>query len=146
MGSRLPASKLTDGTAVCCSATLILVPIPRSSKPLKLPGVGAFGVTVMTLCGRPIHQAVATASGFGAAIALPAALINVGTGWGTDGLPPFSAGYVNLPGFVILGVLTSVTAPYGARLAHRLDRARLKQFFAIFLAATALNLLWEAVR
>src|SRR5690606_15092664 len=27
-------------------------------------GGGAIGVTVMTLCGRPIHQAVATASGF----------------------------------------------------------------------------------
>src|SRR5690606_11803626 len=37
-------------------------------------GGGAFGVTVMTLCGKPIHRAVATASGFGAAIALPAAL------------------------------------------------------------------------
>lgn len=109
-------------------------------------GGGAFGVTVMTLCGRPIHQAVATASGFGAAIALPAALINVGTGWNTEGLPPFSAGYVNLPGFVILGLLTSITAPYGARLAHRLNRARLKQFFAVFLALTAANLLWEAVR
>ena len=35
-------------------------------------GGGAFGVTVLTLSGRPIHQAVATASGFGAAIALPA--------------------------------------------------------------------------
>ncbi len=109
-------------------------------------GGGAFGVTVMTLCGRPIHQAVATASGFGAAIAIPAALVNIGTGWGEDGLPPWSLGYVNLPGFVILAGLTSLTAPIGARLAHRLPRARLKQAFAVFLALTALNLLWEAFR
>jgi uncharacterized protein len=107
-------------------------------------GGGAFGVTVMTLCGRPIHQAVATASGFGAAIAVPAALINVWTGWNAAGLPPWSAGYVNLPGFVILALLTSLTAPIGARLAHRLDRVRLKQAFAVFLAITATNLLWEA--
>ncbi len=45
-------------------------------------GGGAIGVTVMTLCCRPIHQAVATASGFGAAIALPAALGYVLMGWG----------------------------------------------------------------
>lgn len=108
-------------------------------------GGGAFGVTVMTLCGRPIHQAVATASGFGAAIAVPAALVNVATGWNAEGLPPFSAGYVNLPGFVILALLTSITAPIGARLAHRLDRARLKQMFAVFLAVTAANILWEAL-
>jgi uncharacterized membrane protein YfcA len=108
-------------------------------------GGGAFGVTVMTLCGRPIHQAVATASGFGAAIAVPAALVNVATGWTAEGLPPFSAGYVNLAGFVILAALTSITAPVGARLAHRLDRARLKQAFAIFLALTAANILWEGL-
>jgi len=108
-------------------------------------GGGAFGVTVMTLCGRPIHQAVATASGFGAAIAVPAALANVATGWNAPGLPPLSAGYVNLPGFVIVALLTSLTAPIGARLAHRLDRIRLKQFFAAFLAVTAANILGEAL-
>ena len=107
-------------------------------------GGGAFGVTVMTLCGRPIHTAVATASGFGAAIAMPAALVNVWTGWGEAGLPPYSAGYVNLSGFVVLGLLTSIAAPFGARLAHRLDRTRLRRLFAIFLAITALNMLWEA--
>ena len=107
-------------------------------------GGGAFGVTVMTLCGRPIHQAVATASGFGAAIAIPAALINVWTGWGRNGLPPLSAGSVNVPGFVAVALLTSLTAPVGARLAHRLDRALLKRAFAVFLAVTAANLLWEA--
>lgn len=108
-------------------------------------GGGAFGVTIMTLCGRPIHQAVATASGFGAAIALPAALANVVTGWGAAGLPWGSAGYVNLPGFVILAVLTAMTAPIGARLAHRLDRKLLKRLFAAFLALMATNLLWDAL-
>src|SRR5262249_7250726 len=49
-------------------------------------GGGAFGVTVMTLCGRPIHQAVATASGFGAAIAVPAAIGVAIAGWGRAGL------------------------------------------------------------
>jgi uncharacterized membrane protein YfcA len=107
-------------------------------------GGGAFGVTIMTLCGRPIHQAVATASGFGAAIALPAALANMVTGWGAAGLPWGSLGYVNAPGFVILAMLTAITAPIGARLAHRLNRVLLKRLFAVFLALTALNLLSEA--
>lgn len=107
-------------------------------------GGGALGVTVMTLCGRPIHRAVATASGFGAAIALPAALGYIVAGWAREGLPPWSFGFVSLPGFVALAVLTAITAPIGARLAHRLPQFTLKRAFAIFLALVALNMLREA--
>jgi uncharacterized membrane protein YfcA len=87
---------------------------------------------------------VATASGFGAAIAIPAALMNIATGWGRQGLPPWSLGFVNVPGFVLLAMLTMLTAPWGARLAHRLDRRVLRRAFAVFLAITAVNLLREA--
>ncbi len=107
-------------------------------------GGGAFGVTVMTLCGRAIHQAVATASGFGAAIALPAALGYVIAGWGREGLPPWSIGFVSLPGFVVLAALTAITAPIGARLAHQLPQLSLKRAFAIVLGLVALNMLREA--
>lgn len=107
-------------------------------------GGGAFGVTLMTLCGRPIHQAVATASGFGAAIALPAALGYIVAGWGRDGLPPWSLGFVSVPGFVLLALLTAITAPFGARLAHRLPQLTLKRAFAVLLALVALNMLREA--
>ncbi|MEZ5994696.1 MAG: sulfite exporter TauE/SafE family protein [Hyphomonadaceae bacterium] len=107
-------------------------------------GGGAFGVTVMTLCGRPIHQAVATASGFGAAIALPGALGYVVTGWGREDLPAWSLGFVSVPGFIVLAALTALTAPIGARLAHRLPQASLKRAFAVLLALVALNMLREA--
>ncbi len=107
-------------------------------------GGGAFGVTLMTLCGRPIHQAVATASGFGAAIAAPAALIYIATGLGREGLPPWSLGFVSLPGFVALALLTALSAPWGARLAHTLPQQALKRAFAAFLAFMALNMLREA--
>lgn len=108
-------------------------------------GGGAFGVTVMTLCGRPIHRAVATASGFGAAIALPATLGYIIAGWGRDGLPPWSLGFVSAPGFVALAALTALTAPFGARLAHRLPQQTLRRAFAIVLAVIALNMLREAL-
>lgn len=107
-------------------------------------GGGAFGVTVLTLSGRPIHQAVGTASGFGAAIALPAALGYVISGWGREGLPPWSLGFVSLPGFFVLAALTMLTAPMGAALAHRLPQLSLKRAFAVFLAVVAINMLREA--
>lgn len=108
-------------------------------------GGGAFGVTVMTLCGRSIHQAVATASGFGAAIALPGAVGYAIAGWGREGLPEWSLGFVNLPGFIVLALLTAMTAPLGARLAHRLPQRTLKRAFAALLAVVALGMLGEGI-
>lgn len=107
-------------------------------------GGGTFGVPVMTLFGIPIHRAVATASGFGAAIALPAALGYIVTGWRHEDLPPFSLGYVSVPGFVALGALTAIAAPHGARMAHRLPQQTLKRAFAVLLALIAANMLREA--
>lgn len=107
-------------------------------------GGGAIGVTLMTLCGRPIHQAVATASGFGAAIAVPATLGYVIVGWEREGLPAWSLGFVNVPGFMLLALLTAITAPFGARLAHRLPQRTLKRAFAVALTVLALNMLREA--
>lgn len=107
-------------------------------------GGGAFGATLMTLCGRPIHQAVGTASGFGAAIGIPAALAMIISGWGQAGLPPWSLGYVNLSGFVAVGALTAAMAPFGARTAHRLPKATLKRLFGVGFGLISLMMLARA--
>jgi uncharacterized membrane protein YfcA len=108
-------------------------------------GGGSFGGMTMSLCGRPIHQAVATASGFGLAIGAAAALGFVVFGWDAPGRPPLSLGYVNLPAAVIMGLLTTLTAPLGARLAHRLDRRILKKAFALYLLATAVSVMVKSL-
>ncbi len=108
-------------------------------------GGGSLGGMTMSLCGRPIHQAVATASGFGVAIGAAAAIGFVVFGWGADGRPPFSLGYVNLPAALVMGVMTALSAPLGARLAHRLDRRILKKAFAVYLLATAASVVLKAI-
>ncbi|MBB1179057.1 sulfite exporter TauE/SafE family protein [Pseudomonas sp. FW305-3-2-15-E-TSA4] len=107
-------------------------------------GGGSLGGMTMTLFGRPIHQAVATASGFGVAIGAAAAAGFVVFGWDAPGRPPLSLGYVNLPAAVIMGMMTALSAPLGARLAHRLDRRVLKKAFAVYLLATALSVVIKA--
>lgn len=107
-------------------------------------GGGVFGVTLMTLFGRPIHQAVGTAAGFGVAIGLPGAIGFMAAGLDEPGRAPFSIGYVNMAGFVCLAIAAVLLAPVGASLAHRLNAARLKQVFAIGLLLVALNMLREA--
>jgi uncharacterized membrane protein YfcA len=108
-------------------------------------GGGALGGMLMTLCGRPIHQAVATASGFGVAIGVPAALGFIVVGWSAEGRPPLSLGYVNVPAALVMALVTGATAPFGARLAHRLPRPMLRRLFAAFLVITALTVVAKAV-
>ncbi|MDI1327358.1 MAG: sulfite exporter TauE/SafE family protein [Brevundimonas sp.] len=108
-------------------------------------GGGSFGGMMMTLCGRPIHQAVATASGFGVAIGAAATLGFVAFGWDAAGRPPFSLGYINVPGAIVMAVLTTAVAPWGAKLAHSLDKRVLRKAFAVYLLATALSVVVKAV-
>lgn len=108
-------------------------------------GGGSFGGMLMTLCGRPIHQAVATASGFGMAIGAAATAGFIVFGWDASGRPPLSLGYVNVPAAVVMGLLTMVAAPLGARLAHRLDRRVLRKAFAGYLLLTAMSVAVKAL-
>jgi len=105
-------------------------------------GGGSLGGMLLTLYGRPIRQAVATASGFGVAIGVPAGFVVFG--WAAEGRPPLSLGYVNVPAALIMATVTAATAPLGARLAHRLPQATLRRLFAAFLTFTAAAIAWEA--
>jgi uncharacterized membrane protein YfcA len=107
-------------------------------------GGGTIGVTLMTVCGMTIHRAVGTASGWGVAVGLPGAIAAIIVGWGRDGLPPLSAGFVNLPAFILIALATMVMAPIGASLAHRLNAERLRKLFGILLAIVAVRMIWQA--
>ena len=59
-------------------------------------------------------------------------------GWPQQALmPPFSIGYVSLIGVVLMAPVSSFTAPYGARLAHRLSKRQLEVAFGLFLLAVS---------
>lgn len=106
-------------------------------------GGGAFVTAYMTLYGRPIHQGVATGSGFGPIIAIPATLGFVWAGWHVAGLPPGSLGYVNLLGTAMVVPSSVLLAPLGVRIAHGISRRKLELAFAIFLALVAARFLYS---
>lgn len=108
-------------------------------------GGGSFGVPIMTLYGRPIHRAVATAAGFGLIIAVPSVIGFLLTGGDVPGKPPFTIGYVNIVAFAIVISMTLLTAPLGAKLAHKMDPKPLKRVFAFFLIVVAVNMLRKAL-
>jgi uncharacterized protein len=104
-------------------------------------GGGTLGVPTMTAFSFPIHRAVGTASAFGIAIAIPAVLGFIVSGWDVPGRPPLSLGYVSLIATAIILPFTTYFAPHGARLAHRLEPIWVKRAFAIFLVITAAKML-----
>ena len=108
-------------------------------------GGGSFGVPLMTLYGKPIHQAVATAAGFGVLIAVPSVLAFLFVPVDPATRPPFTIGAVNLVAFAVVIAMTLLTTPIGVRLAHRLDPAPLRRIFAVFLIVVALNMLRKAL-
>ncbi|HTK79497.1 MAG TPA: sulfite exporter TauE/SafE family protein [Rhizomicrobium sp.] len=108
-------------------------------------GGGTVGVPAMTLCGIPIHRAVGTASAFGAIISVPGTIGAMAAGLYATGLPPYSLGYVNLLGFLLIAPVSFFTAPAGAHLAHMTDKNRLRIVFALFIGITAARMLWDAL-
>ena len=104
-------------------------------------GGGVMNNTFMTLYGRPIHQAVATSSGTGLMISVPGTIGLIWAGWGAAGLPPFSAGYVNLLGVAMIIPVTTFAAPFGVKVAHALPRRKMEIFFGCFLLVVAVRFL-----
>lgn len=110
-------------------------------------GGGQLSNLIMTLYGRPIHQAVATSSGLGWLIAVPGAIGYMIAGWPAAAAhpevaalqPPMALGYVSLLGFLLLTPTSAWVAPYGARLAHRWSKRRLELAFGVFLLLVSLR-------
>jgi len=101
---------------------------------------GSLSTIVLTMYGKPIHNAVATAAGLGVPITIAGAIGYIVAGWPHQALlPPLSLGFVSLIGLALMAPLSSLTAPYGARLAHQLSRRTLEITFAIFLLLVSLR-------
>ncbi|WP_208354351.1 sulfite exporter TauE/SafE family protein [Pseudaestuariivita rosea] len=108
-------------------------------------GGGSFGVPLMTLHGRPIHNAVATAAGFGALIALPSCIAFLFVPIPADVRPPLTIGAVNIGAFGVIIAMTLLTAPIGASIAHKMNPKPLKRVFAVFLILVAGNMLRKSL-
>ncbi len=108
-------------------------------------GGGAISVSLMVICGKPIHRAIGTASGIGMFISIPATLGFIYSGWDVAGRPDFSLGYVNGLGFVLVAATSLLFIPLGARTAHKTNQAKLKMVFGIFLFCVAINMIRKAL-
>ncbi len=109
-------------------------------------GGGFISVPFMVAHNISIINAVATSAALGFPIALANTVGYVVSGTSLPGLPPHSLGYVWLPALGVIACCSVLTAPWGAKMAHRLPVAKLKRVFALILYVLAAYMLWKGLQ
>jgi uncharacterized membrane protein YfcA len=130
LGDELPRQAPAYGLAVGLMASLTGV------------SGGSLCTMVLTLYGKPIHNAVATSAGLVVPITLAGTVGYVLAGLPHQALtPPLSIGFVSLIAFALMAPVSSLTASYGARMAHAVSKRALEIAFGLFLSIASLRLL-----
>ncbi len=109
-------------------------------------GGGMLTVPFLTWCNQRLQVAIGTSAAVGLPIALAGALGYIVNGWGVPSLPDYSLGFVYWPAVLVMAAASFITAPMGARLAHRLPVKTLKKAFALLLVALSLQMLFTVFR
>lgn len=130
---QLPGAFGVAGVGVGIGAVSALVAI----------GGGSLTVPFLTWCNVRVQQAIALRRRWGFQSRSAVRSVTSSTGWGHPGLPEWSLGFVYLPAFALLVPASMLTAPLGARLAHRLPVATLKRIFSGVLIFLAGKMLWS---
>jgi len=100
-------------------------------------GGGTLVVPFLARHGVLMRRAVATASACGVPLALAGSVGFLVAGWGRDGLPAHSLGFVLWPAALAIMAASVPLAPVGAWLAHRLPTATVKRGFGVLLLVVA---------
>jgi uncharacterized membrane protein YfcA len=107
---------------------------------------GAFmTVPFMLFCGLTMTTAIGTGAALGVPVAVIGTLGFVFSGLQVQGLPSTALGFVHGPALLGLVAGSVLTAPLGARSAHRLPVVTLRRIFAGLLYVLATRMLWSYV-
>ncbi|HKK14819.1 MAG TPA: sulfite exporter TauE/SafE family protein [Gammaproteobacteria bacterium] len=136
LGRTPPAHRRLPGTAGIGLAGALIGTVST----LMGVGGGSMSVPFLTWCNVPVRAAVGTSAAIGLPIAVTGALSYVVSGWHGAHLPPWSVGFVNLPAFTGIVVASTLFAPAGAALAHRIPPLLLKRLFAAFLLVLGIRM------
>jgi uncharacterized membrane protein YfcA len=107
-------------------------------------GGGFMTTPFLVWCNVTMHQAIGTSAALGFPIAAGGLIGYIIAGLTISGLPSGSIGYIYLPALAACAVASLLTAPIGARTAHRMNVASLKRAFAVLLLVLALYMATRA--
>jgi uncharacterized protein len=106
-------------------------------------GGGSLTVPFLTWCNVDIRKAVGTSAAVGFPIAIAGTAGYLTGGWSVQGVPPYTLGYIYLPAVIAIALMSMLTAPMGARMAHKVPGGLLKKLFAGLLLFLCLNMLYS---
>lgn len=135
-----PSRQLPTTTGMVVTGTAI-----GSISSLVAIGGGALTVPFLTWCNIKIHHAIGTSAATGFPIALGGSIGYLINGWNHPALPQHSLGFIYLPALIGLVATSTATAPFGARIVHRLPVATIKRYFAGLLILLAGRMLYNVL-
>ncbi len=108
-----------------------------------LVSIGGGSLTVPYLVWRniEIRKAIGTSAAIGLPIAVAGTIGYLVNGWGNTSLESYTLGFVYLPAVILISITSVITAPYGAKTAHRLPVPVLKKVFAVLLVVLSIKML-----
>ncbi|MBI5430467.1 MAG: sulfite exporter TauE/SafE family protein [Nitrosomonadales bacterium] len=108
-------------------------------------GGGTLIVPFLIWCNVPLRHAIGTSAAIGFPVAIGGTLGYVFTGMNIPVLPASNLGFVYLPALCWVALASIITAPLGAKAAHRMKVALLRKLFAVLLIALATRLLLKVI-
>lgn len=123
----LPSFWPLSGISFCVTAFSTLLGI----------GGGMVNVPILSHFGVPVKKAIGTSTALSFLISFCGAVFFLLLGMHSSKVPD-TLGFLYIPAFLIISVVSFFTAPYGARLAHLLPTKVLKKVFAVVLLAAGL--------
>jgi uncharacterized protein len=132
-----PGSRELPGVAGIFAAGAVI----GATSSLLAVGGAFLTIPFLSWCKVPLRRAIGTAAANGLPIAIAATAGYVLQGLRAQGLPELSAGYVYLPALAAVVTTSTLVAPLGARLTHRLPVAQLRRIFAVLLYLFAVRML-----
>lgn len=105
---------------------------------------GVFAIPYLSRFDLPLRTVIGTSTAGAALYSVFGMLGYVSAGWGLEGLPAWSLGFVYLPAFAFMSAIGALCAPLGVRLAGRVSDRLLRRVVAVFLLGAAVVIALQA--
>ncbi|MBP1040708.1 sulfite exporter TauE/SafE family protein [Vagococcus sp. BWB3-3] len=143
--SKQDVSQTTDGSTFSKTKTyLVAIAIGLIA---TLGGVSGAGLIVpfFNKTGMNIKKAIGTAAFCGVFLTIFAAVGFIISGLSYPNLPPYSLGFIHLPTVAIISIASVPMSKVGVKLMLRLSDNNIKRYFALFLIALSLYMIFMAI-
>jgi uncharacterized membrane protein YfcA len=108
-------------------------------------GGGSLTVPYLIRQNIDIKKAIGTSATIGLPISIAGTLGYVINGWESYSMGSYTFGYVYLPAVLLISIASFFTAPFGAKLAHKLNISTLKKVFSLLLIILSIKMLISVV-